>query len=99
MVKAKTSISRWHVTSRVFAAILFGFILTNTNGVMLTFLLPGDKLSGITTSALLSWTIYAAIVLWVFAVERLRTVWLGLTGAIVSTSLLSVALFFMEKHS
>ena len=77
---------RWHVASRVFAATLFGFILTNTSGVLLASLLPMTKSEAVTTATLLSFLVYAAIILWIFSVSSLRTMWLGLVLAIVVTS-------------
>ncbi|MEM8814278.1 MAG: DUF3649 domain-containing protein [Pseudomonadota bacterium] len=76
---------RWHIASRVFAATIPGFVLTNTSGVLLSFLLPGEKLSGVAIATLLSFAIYAAIVMWIFSVKRLRTVWLGLLTGILLT--------------
>lgn len=76
---------RWHVTSRVTAAAIPGFVLTNTSGILLSFLLPGEKIDGIAIATLLSFAIYTAIIMWVFSVARLRTVWIGLIGGIVLT--------------
>ena len=85
MATAAKSLGRWHVASRVFAAAIPGFVLTNTTGILLSFLLPGDKLDGIATATLLSYAIYTAIILWVFSVQRLRTVWIGLLSALAVT--------------
>ncbi|MEL7046635.1 MAG: iron transporter [Pseudomonadota bacterium] len=79
-------ISGWHITSRVVAALIPGFVLTNTSGVFLALAMPGDVLHSVATATLLSFVIYCVIVMWVFSVERLKTVWLGMTGAIVATS-------------
>ena len=76
---------RWHIASRVFAAAVPGFVLTNTSGVLLSFLLPGDRINGVATATLLSFAIYTAIVMWTFSVKRLRTVWIGLMLGIVVT--------------
>ena len=78
-------VGRWHIASRVLAAAIPGFLLTNTTGILLTFLLPGDKLSAIATATLLSYLVYTVIILWIFSVERLRTVWVGLLVALAIT--------------
>ncbi|MEM7585904.1 MAG: DUF3649 domain-containing protein [Acidobacteriota bacterium] len=78
-------VGRWHIASRVLAAAIPGFLLTNTAGILLTFLLPGDKLSAVATATILSYLLYAAIILWIFSVQRLRTVWIALLSAVVVT--------------
>jgi len=77
---------RWHVTSRVLAAAIPGFILTNTSGVFLALVLPGERVDGVAAATLLSFAIYTAIIMWIFSVKRLRTVWIGLLGGIFVTS-------------
>ncbi|MEM8930498.1 MAG: hypothetical protein AAGE94_04955 [Acidobacteriota bacterium] len=96
---AKQRISRWHVASRVFAVVLPGFILTNTTGILLSLLIPGDKLSAVATATILSYVFYTAIILWAFSVERLRTVWLGLLSAIVVTGAGAWLLYTLEAAS
>ena len=76
---------RWHVASRVFAATAPAFLLTNTAGILLSLVLPGERISGIATATLLSYAIYTVIIMWIFSVKRLRTVWIGLVSALVLT--------------
>ena len=90
---------RWHIASRVLAAAIPGFVLTNTGSVMLSFLLPGDKISGVATATLLSFAIYAAIVMWTFSVRRLRTVWIGLTLGILVTGAGAWLLYTLEASA
>ena len=87
---------RWHITSRVFAAAIPGFILTNTSGVFLALVLPGVRTDGVATATLLSFAIYTAIVMWVFSVKRLLTVWIGLLGGILATGAGAWLLYTLE---
>ena len=76
---------RWHVASRVFAATIPAFLLTNTSAVLLGFLWPGEKINGVAFATLLSFAIYTAIIMWIFSVKRLHTVWLGLLAGLILT--------------
>lgn len=58
---------RWQITWRVLTAIFGGFALANTSGILLTYLLPMNKIDALTTSMLLSFGIYAGAVIWVFS--------------------------------
>ncbi|MEM7501591.1 MAG: hypothetical protein AAF417_06085 [Pseudomonadota bacterium] len=82
---ASKGLGRWHVASRVFAAVVPAFVLTNTTSVLLGFLLPGGKFTGVATATLLSYALYTAIIMWIFSVKRLRTVWTTLMVGIVLT--------------
>ena len=93
---AKSDLTGWHITQRVVAAVLFGYILTNTAGVLISYLLPFETLSAVAWPAIFSWVLYLAIVMWVFSVRRLRTVWLGLAGGIVLTTLGAFGLYILE---
>lgn len=94
--KKGLSHSRWHITSRVIAATVFGFVLANSASVLLSFLLPGEKTIGLAWVTLASFVLYTCIVMWVFSVKRLRTVWLGLVGAILLTSAASTGLYILD---
>ena len=96
---ARVNPARWHVASRVFAALIPGFVLTNTTGILLTFLLPGDKISAVATATLLSYALYGGVILWIFSVERLRTVWIGLLAAIAGTGAGSWLMLTLEATS
>ena len=79
-------VGRWHVASRVFAATVPAFVLTNTTGIFLALALPIGQFSSIVTSMVSSFAIYTAIILWIFSVKRLRTVWWAMLGGIVITA-------------
>lgn len=58
---------RWQITWRIVTAIFGGFALANTSGILLTYILPMNKMDALTTSLLLSFGIYAGAVMWVFS--------------------------------
>ncbi|MEM9403510.1 MAG: iron transporter [Pseudomonadota bacterium] len=89
--------SRWHVASRVFAAAIPGYVLANSASIFLGLLLPVKKIESVAAAALLSFAIYTAIIMWVFSVRRLSTVWYGVLGAIVLTSAGSWLLLNLEN--
>lgn len=94
MASATEKVGRWHVASRVFAATIPGFVITNAAAILLSFLLPGDKISGVANGMIMSWAIWTAIIIWIFSVRRLRTVWLGLLAmAVVSCGGVALAIF------
>lgn len=86
MVSATNKVGRWHVAWRVFAATIPAFVLTNTTGVFLALILPIGQFSSIVTSMVSSFAIYTCIILWVFSVKRLRTVWWAMLGCIAFTA-------------
>ena len=85
MAAAARKPGRWHVASRVLAAAIPAFLLTNTTGILLSLALPGEQISGIAMATLVSYAIYTAIIMWIFSVKRLRTVWVGLASALLLT--------------
>ncbi|MEM7048218.1 MAG: DUF3649 domain-containing protein [Acidobacteriota bacterium] len=96
---ARKAPGRWHVTSRVVAAAIPGLILTNTLAILLSFLLPGDKITAVATATVLSYAIYGALILWIFSVQRLRTVWIGLLSGIVVTAAGAWLMYTLEAAS
>ena len=93
--------SRWHVTSRVLAAAIPGLILTNTAGILFSYLLPAlfaaDKFVAVATATLLSFAFYTVIIMWIFAAERLRTIWIALVGGIIVTGTGAWLLYLLES--
>ena len=96
MATSAKHLGRWHVASRVFAAVIPAFVLTNTASIFLGLLIPGDKFSGVATATLLSYAIYTALIMWIFSVERLRTVWIVLLSGILATGAGSWLLYTLE---
>lgn len=95
---AAAGISRWNVATRVFAALIPAFILTNTLSVFLGLLWPGAKVNGVAWGTLLSYAFYTCIIMWIFSVKRLRTVWLGLLAGLVVTGGGAWLLYFLENR-
>lgn len=94
---AERKVGRWHVASRVTAAIIPGFLLTNTLGVFLALLAPGGKALGTAYATLASYALYTAIIIWIFSVKRLRTIWVGLCAGIVVTGGGAWLLLLLER--
>jgi hypothetical protein len=72
---------RWMVTSRVLAAVVGGYALTSAATVLFALIWPLPRAEAVAASTLLSFALYASVIVWIFAVRRLRTVWLGLICA------------------
>ena len=99
MASATKLVGRWHVASRVFAAVIPAFVLTNTTGVMLTFLVPGDKFASIAVSIVSAFAVWTALVIWIFSVKRLSTIWYTMLAGITVTSLASWGLYILENSA
>ena len=95
--KKRGQVGGWHVTSRVFAALIPAFLLTNTFGVFLVLALPGERLGAVAFSTLVSFIVYCCIIMWIFSGERLRTVWLGLLAGLLVTGGGAWGLYFLEN--
>lgn len=72
---------RLMVASRILAAIIGGYALTSALSVLLALLLPVSRSEATLAATMLSFALYAAVVLWVFAARNVMHVWLGLSGA------------------
>ncbi|WP_193075192.1 iron transporter [Pseudomonas sp. FME51] len=80
MARATASLSihyRLQVASRVLAALAC-YGLTSLIGIVLALLWPIPQAQAVLSSIMLSFAIYAALILWVFSVKSLRTLWLVL---------------------
>lgn len=84
-----TSGYRWAVASRVLAAVAGGYTLCSVATVLLALLWPLPQAEAVAASTMLSFTLYTAIIVWIFAVKRLKTVWLGLLAASLVCTVLS----------
>ena len=69
---------RWMVASRVLAAVVGGYALTSAATVLLALVWPLPQAQAVLASTMLSFTLYTVVIVWIFAVKRLRTLWLGL---------------------
>ncbi|WP_043114475.1 hypothetical protein [Solimonas soli] len=73
---------RLAVLSRVLAAVFGGYLLTSLATALLAHLLPGPRAESVLAATMLSFALYAGIVLWVFAANSAARVWRGLGIAI-----------------
>ncbi|MDZ7922967.1 MAG: DUF3649 domain-containing protein [Marinagarivorans sp.] len=85
---------RWKITLRVMLAITGGYVLTNLASILISFLLPLSKSDAVMTALLLSFIIYTCVVIWVFSVKSLRTVFLGLTSTSLAIGVTALILYF-----
>jgi len=72
------------VASRALAAIVGGYVLTSSAVAAIAVYLPLASADATLTATLLSFAIYAGIVLWVFATQSAMRVWLIMAAAAVT---------------
>lgn len=82
--------TRWHVASRVLAAVAGGYTVSNVAAVGLAHVLPMPRADAVMAGVLSTYLVYGAAVVWCFGARSLRRVWLGLLIAIVVCALLTV---------
>jgi hypothetical protein len=70
------------LVSRIVAALFGGYALAALTSVAML-ALPMNKPQGVLTGMLLSFVVYTAAVIWVFAVRSARRAWAGLLVAAV----------------
>lgn len=80
------------VLSRVIAGIVGGYILANCLSILLAYMLPIPKADGVLLGIQVSFTIYTAAVMWVFAAKTAFKAWLGLLVPGVASA---VILYFL----
>ncbi|MGJ3257142.1 MAG: hypothetical protein ACFE0K_12570 [Alcanivorax sp.] len=85
---SKNARYRWAVASRVLAAFVGGYVLSSLLLLLMALVWPLPRAEAIAASTMISFILYALIIIWAFSVKRLRTVWLGM----VASSLLCGAL-------
>ena len=93
MVRRSTSTGRC-VLSRVLAAVVGGYAAANAVAVGLAQIVPMSRGDAVMTGILLTYLVYAAAVVWVFAARSARRAWLGIlltTAAFGSLALLGRA--------
>lgn len=69
---------RLSVLSRVLAAVIGGYAFATVLSILLSRLVPMPRAEAVATGMLLSFAIYAAAVLWVFAARTAYRAWSGL---------------------
>ena len=63
------------ILSRVLAAIVGGYVLSNLLAIVLSYLLPNQPSSNVMTGMVASYAIYAGVIIWVYSVKSLRHIW------------------------
>lgn len=86
---SETARYRWQVTSRVLAAVLGGYALTSAATVLLAQVWPLPPAQAVAASTMLSFALYAGVIVWIFTAKRLGTIWLGLVVATAVCAALS----------
>lgn len=69
------------IFSLVLAATVGGYLFTSAVMILIAAILPLSRADAVITSALLSFAIYTAVIIWVFAVKNAIRVWSGLLFA------------------
>lgn len=85
---------RWSVASRVLAAALGGYALTSSLTVLLSLVWPLPKGQAVLAASMLSFTLYAVAVIWVFSVRSATRAWLGM---LIPTALISLACWLLQS--
>lgn len=92
--KGPTLRQRLDVAARAVAAIIVGYVFAALSTAVLARLLPGGAEEATIAATLLSFAVYAAVVIWAFADPKTWRVWLGLAvgcaalGAVLWISLI-----------
>lgn len=87
----------WRMICRAAAAVLGGYALTATATLLAARVLPLPPVEAVTTAMMLSFALYAAIIIWAFTARSVRHVWLVLT--IGSAACEVLAWFAREVHA
>ncbi len=68
---------RWMVASRVLIAAVGGYALTSVATIFLALVWPLPKAQAVMAATMLSFALYAIVVIWVFSVGSAKRAWLG----------------------
>ena len=79
------------IFSRVFIALLGGFSLANLVAILLTYFSSNNKIDAIVAGMMVSFIVYAAVVMFVFSTKKARNAGLGVFGlCLVTFSIITV---------
>jgi len=98
MARATASLSlqyRLQVASRVLAALAC-YGLVSLFSIVLALVWPLPQAQAVLASVMLSFAVYAVLVLWVFSIKSLRTLWLTL---VVSGALLGLLVWVLLSEA
>lgn len=71
------------IVSLILAATIGGYSLSSAVMIFIAAILPLSRADAVITSALLSFAVYTAAIIWVFAVKNAQRAWIGMIGATV----------------
>lgn len=88
---------RLAVTSRVFAAVLGGYVVTALASVCLTLWLPMARVEAVVTGMLSSFMVYLLAVIWCFASRSASRAWFGLIVSSLILAAFAGLAYWMER--
>ena len=80
------------VCSRVIAAIIGGYVLSNLLSILLSYILPGSPSDGVMTGMVISFAVYGAVIIWVYSVKSLQQVWRNL---LITSAVCAIIIYFL----
>lgn len=66
--------------SRVFIALLGGFLLANLIAILISYFSPDNKIDAIVVGMMLSFIVYAAVAIYAFSTKKARSAAIGVFG-------------------
>lgn len=78
VTRLKAMVIHGHIISRVAAALFGGYALAHTASIALFGALPMARGEAAMAAIQLSFAVYAAAVIWVFAARSARAAWIGI---------------------
>ncbi|MDR5172069.1 DUF3649 domain-containing protein [Methylobacillus flagellatus] len=84
---SETARYRLAVASRIVAAVVAGYALASAVSILFALLLPVSKAEAVLASTMLSFAVYAGIVIWVFHARSATRAWIGLLVPLAVISL------------
>ena len=69
---------RMSVASRIIAAVVGGYALSTITTFIFAYILPGGRAQGLLMGMMISFAIYTAVIIWVFATRSAVRAWVGL---------------------
>ncbi|WP_404809813.1 DUF3649 domain-containing protein [Methylobacillus caricis] len=84
---SETARYRLAVASRIAAAVVAGYALASAVSILFALLLPVPRAEAVLASTMLSFAVYAGIVIWVFHARSATRAWIGLLVPLAVISL------------
>lgn len=87
--------NRGIVISRLLAAFIPGFLLTNSLGILVVLALPFDRMQVIPWVMVLAFLFYSLLIMWVFHVPSAKRAWTMLLAGLAVTSAAIAGILFL----